>query len=123
MTESAVTPAAFFITDGTIGVDEQGSGDAGMLGSRRAGKHGGLEAWPNPGSEIVNCQFSIVDFRCVVLVTIYDLFGREVHESMHTLQQDVGFSMDVSRLTPGLYMIVAKDENTLLGSGKLVISR
>ncbi len=115
MTESAVTPAAFAITDGMIGVEERGSGEA--------GKRGSLEIWPNPAGDVVNCQLSIVNCQFNVWVTIYDAFGRKVQETMHSCLPDGNVVLDVRGLSPGMYTITARDQGDLIVAGRLVIAR
>ncbi len=97
------------------GVEERGSGEA--------GKRGSLEVWPNPAGDVINCRLSIVDCRFDVWLMIYDVFGRKVQESMHSCSPDGDISVNTTALSSGLYLLVARDEQGMLASGKLMISR
>jgi hypothetical protein len=100
--------------DPTIGIGEQGSGEA--------GKQGGLEIWPNPASGIVDCRWPMVDFRGDCSLVIYDMYGRKMMNiSVPEIEREIQF--DVGNFIPGLYLVVIKDECNIIGSSKLIISR
>ncbi len=113
----------FDIYVNTTGVEEQGSGEAGKQGGGEAGKHGSLDVWPNPAGDVVHCRLSVVDVRDEIWVSILDVFGREVHEFRHSCSPDGDFTIDVQALSPGMYLVIARNERDVVASGKLVIYR
>jgi len=87
-----------------------------------AWEHGGLELWPNPARGIVDCRWSIVDFRGDFSLMIYDMYGREMMEiSVPENEREIQF--DVGNFPGGLYLVVVKDGGKIIGSAKLVINR
>ncbi|MCK9401352.1 MAG: T9SS type A sorting domain-containing protein [Bacteroidales bacterium] len=117
--------------DTTVGItEEQGSGEA--------GKQGGMEIWPNPAKEIVNCQLSIVDSRSNCSLMIYDIFGREVTANLISSPRVGGgreggadgrekgwqsWIVDVSSLPPGIYLAVVREGHMIERSAKFIIAR
>jgi hypothetical protein len=113
--------------------------DDGRTVGRYDGKNGGLEIWPNPAGEIVNCQLSNVNgrkksstFNLQPSISIYDIFGRSVLTpttspsplvSPSPGQQDWRWQIYVTALPPGIYFLVVREERSVIGSGKFVIAR
>jgi hypothetical protein len=100
--------------DPTVGIEEQGG-----MG---AWEHGGLEIFPNPARGIVDCRWSMVDFRGNFSLVIYDMFGSEIVK-ITVPENESEIQFDVGNYIPGLYLVVLKDESNIIGSSKLVISR
>jgi hypothetical protein len=117
-----------------VGVEEPGSGEAGKRGGGEAGKQGRLEIWPNPAKTIVNCQLSTVDFQYNstfsiedISLVIYDVFGREVAANMISSPRvgggrEGGWTVDISSLSPGMYIVFCKDKENRMYSGKFIKS-
>ncbi|MDX9905340.1 MAG: hypothetical protein RBS55_02005 [Bacteroidales bacterium] len=100
-----------------LGIEEDGKNVG-----REDGRKGGLEIWPNPARGIVDCRWSIVDFRGDLSLMIYDIFWGEI-QKIDVPDTDHEIKLTVEDLLPGLYLVVVKDENNIIGSAKMVISR
>ncbi|HOX77554.1 MAG TPA: hypothetical protein PLW31_05895 [Bacteroidales bacterium] len=102
-----------------VGIEE----DSKTVG-REDGKkdEGGLEIWPNPATGIVDCRWSMVDFRGDLSLMIYDVFGREIRQ-IDIPDTDHEIKLTVEDFVPGLYLVVLKDENNIIGSARMVVSR
>jgi hypothetical protein len=83
---------------------------------------GELEVWPNPAREVLNFKFSILNSGLDYSICIYDIFGREVRKIKIPNEQD-GFRLNVAAFSPGLYIIIMRNETDILGSRKFVIAR
>jgi hypothetical protein len=87
-----------------------------------AGRHGGMEIFPNPASSIVDCRWSMVDFRGDFSLVIYDMFGREMMNiSVPINESEIQF--DVGNFPQGIYLVDVRNEHNIIGSSRLVISR
>jgi hypothetical protein len=114
--------------DPTVGIDEE-------PGGMEAGVHRGIQIWPNPASDIVNCQLSNVNgrkksstFNLQPSISIYDIFGREmISELLSSTRmgggREGGWTVDVSALPSGIYFVVVRDERSVIGTGKFVVAR
>ena len=114
--EECITPSAFTITDGTIGVGEVASGFTAW------------EIYPNPA--FVQLTFdsrqSTVDSRQLAVgsrlsdlrLEILDVFG-SVLLQVHDVQS-LPFQIDISALKPGIYFVRIKDENSIVFTKKLL---
>jgi hypothetical protein len=78
-----------------------------------------IEIYPNPAEEEAHfdLRFTIYDLR--IEICLYDVFGREV-KKLHVVQGQTGLRMDVSDLTPGLYVAVVKSDNKIIARKKIV---
>ena len=99
-----------------VGVEEE-------KGTRGQGDKGKLEIWPNPASDIVNCQLSNFEGRSKSLITVYDIFGRSAPTPALPHSVEGEWLLDVSALPPGIYFIVVRDERSIIGMGKFVVAR
>jgi hypothetical protein len=105
-----------------VGIEEQGSGGAGMLGS--------MEVWPNPCGEMLNVEGLMLNSGIDYELAICDIFGRTVIARQISLTPDGGRAgdvgtgvIDVSSLPPGIYIAVAKEGGKIIASRKFIISR
>jgi hypothetical protein len=128
----------------SIGCDTAGCdptvGVADMETRRKGDKEIVLEVWPNPCSTVL--YFSLTSRQSAVgsrqsnerlNIEIFDIFGRKVNKTLISSPMEGGgnmddgrihaLTMDVSSLPPGLYIAVVKDERSLVGSAKFVVSR
>jgi hypothetical protein len=103
-THTSVTPAAFAITDGTIGIGDQGTGGQGDPGN--------MVVWPNPaGDELI-----VGSRESEVRLQICDLQGRTMAEF-----QDIStfpFEIDISQLNNGFYIL-----RSIAGDGTIITSK
>jgi hypothetical protein len=78
-----------------------------------------IKIFPNPakGEARFDLRFTTYDFR--IEICLYDLFGREV-KKIPLSQGQTDLMMDVSDLTPGLYVAVLKSDNRIIARKKLV---
>lgn len=99
---SSITPAAFTITDGTIGVDEMKP--EGM----------GISVYPNPAGR----QLTVDSQQSAVKMVITDLFGRGIKECANI--SSFPFLLDISDLQPGMYILRAINKDGESGSAKFL---
>jgi hypothetical protein len=97
---SSITPAAFTITDGTIGVNEMKP--EGM----------GISVYPNPAGR----QLTVDSQQSAVKMVITDLFGRRIKECANI--SSFPFLLDISDLQPGMYILRAINKDGQSGSSK-----
>jgi hypothetical protein len=98
-----------------VGIEEQGGGEAGEQGS--------VDVWPNPTSNIVNCRFSIYDFRGDWSLEIYDIYGRPVNATILSSSLEGGWTVDVSKLFQGIYFVSVLEDGQRIATGKFVVAR
>ncbi|MBP6872802.1 MAG: T9SS type A sorting domain-containing protein [Bacteroidales bacterium] len=94
--------------------------EAGGQGGVEAWGRGGLEVWPVPCGEILNFKFSILNSERDYILSVYDVFGREVAEIKVPGKQDQ-VQINVESYPPGVYIAVLKSGGDYLGSGKFVV--
>jgi hypothetical protein len=120
MTQSGISPAAFTITDGTIGVKENKRQSA------------ALSVYPNPAVNQLTIAPSISPspvwgragegaaecWQKDSHITISDLYGRK----LRTLENisSFPFRIDISDLQPGMYLLQMADKEGLTGSVKFL---
>jgi hypothetical protein len=110
------------IADCWVGLEEQGGGEAWGQGSAEAGRQGGLEIWPNPASQVISVKCSVLSSGKECLLVVYDVFGREIRKiDIPDTNHEIKFT--VEDFLPGLYLVVLKDKNDIIGSAKMVVSR
>ena len=79
-----------------------------------------LLIYPNPATDHINCQLSIVN--CQLSMFIYDMFGRKVEEIIVPEgQQEITFG--VSDYSQGIYIAILKSQKGILGRRKFVVAR
>jgi hypothetical protein len=101
-----------------------------------------IEVWPNPCStalsiSLTSRQSAVGSQQSVgrldswhldkLMVEIYDIFGRKVSDKNTPLSlrggTGGGVTMGVSALPPGLYMLIVKNEESIVGSAKFIVAR
>jgi hypothetical protein len=110
-----------------VGIEEQGGGEAWGQGSVEAGKRGELEIWPNPCRGMFNVECLMLNEGKGYKLSIYDIFGREVATDMLSSPQvgegrEGGWTVDISSLPQGMYIIICKDKLNRILSGKFIKS-
>jgi hypothetical protein len=120
-------PSGTFPDVGAYEVDDCVGIEDGRTVGRNGGEECELRVWPNPARGIVNCQFSTVNFRGDFAIEVYDIFGRKVGEDQLSFTRmgggrEGGWTMDVSALPSGLYLLVVKDGYTVKSSAKFVVA-
>lgn len=78
--------------------------------------------YPNPASSEVriDIRYSLIDFRSSIF--IYDIFGRKQEEIRIPADQNQ-VRIDVSTYPAGVYIAILKNERSVLGRRKFVVSR
>jgi photosystem II stability/assembly factor-like uncharacterized protein len=98
-----------------VGIEDQGSGEAGTLGS--------VEVWPNPTSGVfylqpaVSSQQSAVGGQQSAVIEILDLHGKALEScNNRTVEQwnDGTVELDISYLPAGIYFVRIKNGNELI---------
>lgn len=100
-----------------VGIDEEGSGEIVDAESK-----GDLNISPNPASTLIRCQLPRLNNRIDGSIEIYDLLGRKAATKMVSANNDE-VQIDVGNLPRGLYLVVYKEGNKVIGSSKMIISR
>ncbi len=107
-----------------VGIEEHDGGEAGV--------HGSLEIWPNPANEQIHVRCTMYDgrFNRDLALVIYDIYGRiAISVTLPPVGGRAGdggwqdWTMDVSSLPPGIYILVFKDEKMIRATAKFVIAR
>ena len=110
-----------------VGVEEHGGMEAGRQGSGEAWGHGGLEIWPNPAKEEIHVRWSMDDGRFYMDLEfwIYDVFGRITLSPPlgEARAGDRNWTLDVSSLPSGIYLLVANNGGAIIGSTKFIVSK
>jgi hypothetical protein len=91
---------------------------------REDGKTVSLVVYPNPVREVLSVKVLGLSEGIVYSLEIYDVFGRPVLSSPRLGGgREGGFTVDVSALSPGIYLAVVRDKNHFIGSAKFVVVR
>jgi hypothetical protein len=115
-----VTPQAFVITDGTIGIGEHGGMEEPAQGS--------LEVWPNPASEGLSVEVSGLSDGISYSLIVYDILGRIAPAPSLTPSPNLGegrggawtWQVDVSTLPPGIYVLKMISEDGYVATAKFL---
>jgi hypothetical protein len=106
---SNVTPAAFTISDGTIGIDE------------RKPEGMGISVYPNPASRqltVDSRQSAVSSQQSTVRLRITDLYGQEVIKIEKI--RSFPFQIDISRIPDGMYVLRLTSDNGETSSVKFL---
>jgi hypothetical protein len=89
-----------------------------------AWKHGGIKIYPNPAKDRVNISFQnfSTNWFSVRFVEIYNMMGEKVLEIKIPSRSEI-YSLDVSGLTDGIYLLVIREGQIIRHSAKLLISK
>lgn len=79
-----------------------------------------LDVYPNPTTNRIFCQISLPVVSSEIL--IYDVYGR-LRKVITIPERQSEISLDVSSFTNGLYLMVLKDHQKVLGSRKFIVRR
>ena len=105
--------------DTTVGVYEE-HGDMG------AGGHGGMELWPNPASDLIHITFMQDKLNRFPSqdreLEIFNVFGEKVVGIKMSVFQE-SYSQNISSLAQGLYLVVIRERQKVVSSGKFLIAR
>lgn len=108
-----------------VGIEEQGGLEAWEQGSWGAGEQGSLVIWPNPATEGLSVKVLGLGSGTLCSLVIYDIFGR-IALSLPPgggRAGNGGWQVDVSALPPGIYIALAKDDGSVIGTAKFVVAR
>ena len=100
--------------DPTIGIEEQGSGEAGW--------HGGMEVWPNPCSGVLSVKCLGLSAGRENELSIYDIFGREV-EVIRIPGGQNEVQITVEDYPSGVYLAILNEGHSTLSRTKFIIAR
>jgi hypothetical protein len=97
--------------------------------------HANLEVWPNPAREVLHFNLSCYQPIGYLAsgksdkfsIEVYDLLGKLIYTvrifSSILETSSAGWSMDVSSLQPGIYLVALKNGDSILDFRKFVIAR
>lgn len=95
-------------------------------GGMYAWGHGGLEIWPNPASDRIYIMFRQNNlYRNPSRereLEIFNVFGEKVAGIKMSIFQE-SYSQNVSSLAPGLYLVVIREKQNFVCTGKFLIAR
>lgn len=110
--------------------------DVGLAENEKESPTFSLKCFPNPATSIVDLRLlvlkakpegTIYDLRKDVILEMYDIFGRLIPINLLSSYLEEGgrqsWQIDVSSLTPGIYLAVVRDEKGMVGSAKFVVAR
>jgi hypothetical protein len=100
------------------------SGPLSVPVEHRSSAAGTLAAWPNPASGMVQVQWTAGEGRAVGHVTarLYNTLGEDVLRRDIVLDEGGNGAISVAGLPAGAYTIVARTDDTVLGSTTMVIT-
>ena len=122
-----VVDGIYSIPGAGLGVKENGGEEEEE--KRRGGEgENGLVLWPNPARTVLSVKCLVLSSGGDYSLLIYDIFGRKVSEVQHSLPrvregQGGGWTMEVSSLPSGIYLLVLKDGQMVKASAKFVVAR
>ena len=85
-------------------------------------QHQEFFVYPNPAREIINITWTNVGFAKSYNFNLTDILGHRVYSRTFSTNEN-SVSFDVSELSKGMYFYFIENENSVLSSGKLVITR
>lgn len=91
----------------------------------------GLELWPNPCQEMLNVECSMLNSGKGCSLSLFDIYGRELLSSPFQgggreggeEHREVQFTIDVSSLPPGIYLLSVVEDGKRIAGGKFVVAR
>jgi hypothetical protein len=104
--------------DPTVGMEEWGQGSTETWG------YGGMEIFPNPARDRVNVAFRDLNLNWFSFryIEIYNMMGEKVMEIKVSSRNEI-YTMDVSSLTDGIYLLVVREGQVIKHSAKFLIAR
>jgi hypothetical protein len=113
--------------DPTVGIYEgQGGMGAWRHGGMEAWRHGGMEIWPNPATDLIHITFRSNNLSPYSSgnreLEIFNVFGEKVAEIKMSVFQE-SYSQDIFSLAQGLYLVVVRERQKVICTGKFLISR
>lgn len=113
-----------------VGIEE----DDRTVGREDYKKEGGeLVLWPNPASGVLSAKCLVISSGNSCSLSVYDILGHKVLSSpvLTTLPasplegggEQIGWTIDVSSLPPGIYFISVLDDGKRVAGGKFVVGR
>lgn len=87
----------------------------------------GLELWPNPAREMLNVECSMLNEEQNCSISVFDIFGQPL--SLSPIGERVGdrgwkgWTVDVSSLPPGIYLLSVVEDGKRIAGGKFVVAR
>ncbi len=117
-----------------VGIEENDGMEAWGQGGVEAGKQGSLEVWPNPCREMLNVKCLMLNAGESCSLSVYDIFGRPAISSPELTPlpasptswrggEEIGWTIDVSSLPPGVYFISVLENGKRIAGGKFVVAR
>jgi serine protease len=103
-------PVHFFI-DPNVGINEQGC--------MEAGKHGGMEVWPNPAESVLSVKCLGLSEGKSGIVSIYDISGKKVKEN--SISSDKELKINVEDLKSGVYFAIIMNGTNIMATDKFLI--
>jgi hypothetical protein len=105
--------------DTTVGIFER-------HGGMEAWGHGGMELYPNPASDLIHItyrqdnlnRFPSIDRE----LEIFNAFGEKVVGIRMSIFEE-SYTQNISNLAPGLYLVVIRERQRVVSSGKFLIAR
>jgi hypothetical protein len=76
-----------------------------------------LIVWPNPASEYINIRTAELPLYGKTVIRVNDLYGREV------IRTEYSDRLDISGLSPGVYLLVVEADSKQAGFAKFIKSR
>jgi hypothetical protein len=103
-------PVHLFV-DPNVGIGEQGSGEAGKLGS--------LEVWPNPCKGMLNVEGLMLNAGMDYTVAVYNSAGGQIQEMKLSKGQDK-LRIDTESYKPGVYIVTLKENRQIITTSRFI---
>ncbi|RLD82484.1 MAG: hypothetical protein DRJ15_01380 [Bacteroidetes bacterium] len=104
----------------SFGCDTPGCNQVGLADLNKSKDATKIEIFPNPATKYVNIRYSLLITRYSIL--IYDMFGRLMEEIIVPSGQEEK-RLDVSSYPAGLYIAVVKNNSSVFGRMKFVVTK
>jgi hypothetical protein len=114
----------------SIGCDSVGCDTTVGIYERHAGMgawgHGGMELYPNPASDLIHITFRQDNLNHFPSrgreLEIFNVFGEKVIGIKMSIFQE-SYTQNISNLAQGLYLVVIRERQRIVASGKFLIAR
>ena len=83
---------------------------------------GSLKIYPNPATTFTTLSLSFNTSVSSLQISLYNLLGNEVKMADINMSQ-TGYHLDVSTLSDGLYLVIARAGNQIIARSKLLINK
>ncbi|HSG68659.1 MAG TPA: FG-GAP-like repeat-containing protein [Bacteroidales bacterium] len=81
-----------------------------------------LQAYPNPGKDILNIRYNVEQNNGAIMLHIIDLYGRQLYRAGLIASRDI-LRVNISDFPEGLYVIMLSDGTGRSATSKVIVAR